>query len=102
MCVCVCVYNHLYNYIFTFSIISSTFPSLTISGLITSTVTCFLVGSEYIDIHVHVHVIIMCEPNYEVIGFEAWAKLAPKWLVCAPLRIHLEPINKELMLLVTI
>ena len=25
--------------------------------------------------------------------FEAWAKLAQKWLVCVPLRIHLEPIN---------
>ena len=37
-----------------------------------------------------------------LISFEAWAKLAQKWLVCAPLRIHLEPINKELMLLVTI
>ena len=31
-----------------------------------------------------------------------WAKLAQQWLVCVPLRIHLEPINKELMLLVTI
>ena len=28
-----------------------------------------------------------------LITFEAWAKLAQKWLVCAPLRIHLEPIN---------
>ena len=37
-----------------------------------------------------------------MISFEAWTKLAQKWLVCAPLRIHLEPINKELMLLVTI
>ena len=28
-----------------------------------------------------------------LIRFEAWAKLAQKWLVCAPLRIHvhLEP-----------
>ena len=34
--------------------------------------------------------------------FEAWAKLAQQWLVCAPLGIHLKPINKELMLLVTI
>ena len=34
--------------------------------------------------------------------FEAWAQLAQQWLVCAPLGIHLEPINKELMLLVTI
>ena len=37
-----------------------------------------------------------------LISFEAWAKLAQKWLVCAPLGIHLEPINKELMLLVMI
>ena len=37
-----------------------------------------------------------------LICFEAWAKLAQQWLVCAPLGIHLEPINKELMLLVTI
>ena len=28
-----------------------------------------------------------------LISFEAWAKLAQKWLVCAPSRIHLEPIN---------
>ena len=35
-------------------------------------------------------------------SFKAWAKLAQKWLVCVPLGIHLDPINKELMLLVTI
>ena len=29
-----------------------------------------------------------------LITFEAWAKLTQKWLVCAPLRIHLEPINE--------
>ena len=28
-----------------------------------------------------------------LISFEAWAKLAQKWLVCVPLGIHLEPIN---------
>ena len=28
--------------------------------------------------------------------FEAWAKLAQQCLVCAPLGIHLKPINKEL------
>ena len=28
-----------------------------------------------------------------VICLEAWAKLAQQWLVCAPLEIHLEPIN---------
>ena len=37
-----------------------------------------------------------------LISFEAWAKLAQQWLVCVPLVIHFEPINKELMLLVTI
>ena len=34
--------------------------------------------------------------------FEAWTKLAQKWLVCAPLGIHFDTINKELMLLVTV
>ena len=29
-----------------------------------------------------------------LITFEAWAKLAQQWLVCAPLGIHFEPINK--------
>ena len=37
-----------------------------------------------------------------LISFEAWAKFAQQWLVCAPLGIHVEPINKELMLLMTI
>ena len=32
-----------------------------------------------------------------LISFEAWAKLAQQWLVCPPLVIHFEPINKELM-----
>ena len=36
-----------------------------------------------------------------LISFEAWTKLAQQWLVCEPLGIHLEPINQELMLLVT-
>ena len=35
-----------------------------------------------------------------MICFEAWTKLAHLRLVCAPLGIHLEPINKKLMLLV--
>ena len=34
--------------------------------------------------------------------YKAWAKLAQQWLGCASLGIHLEPINKELMLLVII
>ena len=33
--------------------------------------------------------------------FEAWAKLAQKWLAREPLGIHLEQFNWELMLLVT-
>ena len=37
-----------------------------------------------------------------LIHFEAWTKLAQQWLVCAPLGIHVETINKELILLVTI
>ena len=37
-----------------------------------------------------------------LILFEAWAKLAQQWLVSVSLGIHLEAINKELMLLVTI
>ena len=37
-----------------------------------------------------------------LIRFEAWAKLTQQWLVRAPLGMHLEPINKVLMLLVTI
>ena len=32
-----------------------------------------------------------------LIHFEVWAKLPQKWLVCAPLGIHLEPINKEVI-----
>ena len=42
-----------------------------------------------------------CKSKF-LIGFGAWTKLAQQWLVCVPLEIHLEPINKELMLLVTI
>ena len=41
-------------------------------------------------------------PPELLICFEAWAKLAQKWLVCAPLGIHFEPINNHLMLLLTI
>ena len=38
-----------------------------------------------------------------LICFEAWAKFVQQWLVhMPPLGIHLEPINKALMLLVTI
>ena len=37
-----------------------------------------------------------------LICFAVWAELAQQWLVCVLLGIHLEPINKELTLLVTI
>ena len=30
--------------------------------------------------------------------YEEWAKLTQQGLVCAPLIIHLEPINKEIIL----
>ena len=41
-------------------------------------------------------------PAEFLIGFKELAKLAQKWLVCASLGINLEPINKQLMLLVII
>ena len=50
----------------------------------------------YVYIHVHVYT------SKFMIRFEARAKLAQQWLVYASLEIHLEPINKKLMLLVTI
>ena len=37
-----------------------------------------------------------------LISFEAGAKLAQQWLVDTSLGLYFEPINKELMLLVTI
>ena len=45
----------------------------------------------------------LCTSEF-LIGFEALAKLAQKWLVCVPMgiHVHLEPINKELMQLVII
>ena len=49
--------------------------------------------------------ILTCTCTYAsefLISFEAWVKLAQQWLACAPLGIHLELINKQLMLLVTI
>ena len=40
------------------------------------------------------NVVITHIPTPEfLISFEGWAKLAQKWLMCAPLRIHFEPIN---------
>ena len=37
-----------------------------------------------------------------LISFEAWAKLTQTRLVCVPLGIHFEPINKELMVFCTV
>ena len=48
----------------------------------------------YIRIHIYMSEFFNC--------FEPWAKLTQKWLVCAPLEIHLEPSKKESMLLVTV
>ena len=31
---------------------------------------------------------------FGALHFEAWAKLAQQWLVCVPLGMHLEPINR--------
>ena len=39
--------------------------------------------------NLHVHV-----PEF-LISFEAWAKFAQKWLVCAPLRMHLGQLTKS-------
>ena len=65
-------------------------------------------------LHVHMHVHVQCIKVYYstctvyqractcmctsefLISLEAWSKLAQQWLVCAPLAIHFEPINKEL------
>ena len=49
-----------------------------------------------VSVSIHVYV------SEVLISFEAWAKLAQKQIVCLPLGIHLEPINKKVMLLVTI
>ena len=40
--------------------------------------------------------ITTCSSEF-VISFEAWAKLAQQWLVCVPLGIHIEAVNKDLM-----
>ena len=47
---------------------------------------------QYILQYVHLHTTCTCISEF-LICFEAWAKLAQRWLVCAPLGIHLEPIN---------
>ena len=54
---------------------------------------------QYVCMCVHTCV-CMCYSMYMyvctsefLISFETWAKLAQKWLVCAPLGIHLELVN---------
>ena len=51
-------------------------------------------------IYLSFNFIYQCTSEF-LICFEAWAKFAQQWLVCAPLVIHFDPINKDLMLLVT-
>ena len=54
----------------------------------------FILASSINNLHAITSEFLIC--------FEVWAKLAQQWLVCVPLGIYLEPINKELMLLVII
>ena len=52
--------------------------------------------------YVHAHMYKQTWSPVFLICFEAWAKFAQQWLVCVPLGRQLGPINKDLMLLVTI
>ena len=65
----------------------------------TTTIQCTYVHT-HTQLLYNVHMYIYT-PEF-LIHSESWAKLTQQWLVCVPLRIHTEPINKELMLLVTI
>ena len=56
----------------------------------------------YICTYIYINIQMYKRMSDFLISFEAWAKLSQKWLVCAPFGINLEPINKELMLLVII
>ena len=63
---------------------------------------CIYVGiihkmSKYCIENLQIHVSKTLVQN-----FDSMDQLALQWLVCVPLGIHLEPINKDLMLLVTI
>ena len=55
--------------------------------------TCIVTVSHFQIMIYNVFNVLLISPH-----IEAWAKLAQQWLV----GIHLDPINKELMLLVTI
>ena len=80
----------------------------TIPGLLSGIILINILGAKVLlgkILYYHFSVshkgITIHTPEF-LISFEAWVKLAQRWLMCAPLGIHLEPINKELMLLVTI
>ena len=61
----------------------------------------YIAYTDYSTDYLYKTCTVCCRSEF-LISFEAWAKLAQQWLVCAPLGIHLEPINKELILLVII
>ena len=57
----------------------------------TCTCSCLIMCSNIIN---SIQYTLECTCTSEfLIGFEAWAKLAQKSLVCVPFRIHLEPVN---------
>ena len=68
----------------------------------TCTCTCICTYIAQCACNYNVHTCTCTCTSQFLISFEAWTKLVQKWLVCVPLGIHLEPINKTLMLLVTV
>ena len=74
------------------------FSAFSYSMMTMATIVSGLTCNSIYSRHIHV---CTCASDF-LIRFEAWVKLAQQWLVCVPLGIHVEPINKELMLLVTI
>ena len=67
------------------------------AGITSQGLIVFFLIAHMID-----HVLYVSHESEFLINFEAWAILAQQWLVCAPLVIHIEPISKDSMLLVTI
>ena len=67
--------------------------------VILTSLACEIIGLTQRVVQSQFHIYKLYRPVRVLMSFEAWAKLAQKWLVCVPLRIHLEPM---LMLLVTI
>ena len=60
---------------------------------------CFIIEFKYnriLTLYTLYYIYHHHTPEF-LIRFEAWAKLAQQWLVCALLGIHLEPIKKESM-----